>query len=293
MILTIHSIKVTVRAPVLGSLLLAFGGCGGQTDGTDGPELPAAEQTTPTAPARRITDDGKSLTIAELREQLGIGQAGQIRKVGGEIVAMDLRGTAVEDLTPLAGLPLRQLFLEETQVSDIGPLAGMPLDQLYLSDTRVSDLTPLQGMRLKELNLVRTPLKDLSPLSEIEFDTLWIPQTQVSDLSPLTGKAFVSLDLQDTPVSDLTPLAGNQSLNRLHIAGTQVTDLTPLAGLQLQRLIFSPERITSGIDAIRQMSSLRGLDVAFDGTGEVMTPPEFWKRYDAGEWAANRPEAGD
>lgn len=240
---------------------------------------------TPTAPAIPSEDKGQGIAIAELREQLGIGQAGEIRKVGGEIVAMDLRGTAVVDLSPLAGLPLRQLFLEETGVTDLSPLAGMPFEQLYLSNTPVTDLAPLSGMTIKELNLVGTPLENLEGLKDIDVETLWIPQTKVTDLSPLAGRPLVSLDIQDTPVSNLTPLAGNSSLRRLHIGGTAVSDLTPLTGLHLERLVFSPENITSGLEAIRNMSSLRGLDVEFDGT-TVMPPDQFWPRYDAGEWPA-------
>jgi internalin A len=277
------------------ALILVAGtvGCGTQTPpGTeqDGATLPAPAPT-PTAPPRRVSDDESAMTIAELRERLGIGQAGQIQKVGGEIVAMDLRGTAVRDLSPMEGLPLRQLFLEETQVADLSPLAGMPLEQLYLSDTQVADLSPLAGMSLKELNLVGTRIQDLSGLADVEVGTLWIPQTQVSDLAPLAGKSLLSLDLQDTPVSDLSPLAGNTSLRRLHIGGTAVTDLSPLAGLRLERLIFDPQKITAGLEAIRSMDSLRGLDASFEPTSQVMTPQQFWERYDAGAWQNDAPAA--
>jgi internalin A len=274
-------------APLLGVLLLAT------IVGCDAPAESPAEQTassqaapTPTAPASRVSDDGSSMTIAELREKLGIGRAGEIRKVGGEIVAIDLQRTPVQDLSPLAGLPLRQLYLEATNVSDLSPLAGMPLEQLYLTQTQVTDLSPLAGMSLVELNVVNTPLEDLSGLADVEIGTLWIPQTKVADLSPLAGKSLVSLDVQDTPVSDLTPLAGNQSLRRLHIGGTQVTDLTPLAGLRLERLIFTPQKITAGIEGIRNMDSLRALDVEFGADTTPMTPDTFWERYDAGEWKA-------
>src|SRR5690606_26777310 len=125
------------------------GGCGADTP----PHTPADGATsaapTPTAPPRRISDDDSVMPIAQMRQRLGIGEAGQIRKVGGKIVAMDLRGTPVKDLSPLAGLPLRQLFLEETRVADLAPLADMPLEQLYLSNTQVTDLSPLAGMSLQ------------------------------------------------------------------------------------------------------------------------------------------------
>ncbi len=257
-------------------------GCGNEHPPPQVPESPD-EATTPTAPARRISDAPGAMTIADLRKRLGIGDAGAIQKVGGRIVGMDLRGTGVTDLSPLQGLPLRELYLEETPVADISALAGMPLDKLYLSHTNVTDLTSLAGMQLTELNLVGTPLTDITPLREVEFATLWIPETEISDLSPLAGKSFVSLDLHQTPVSDLSPLAGNLSLRRLHIAETQVTDLTPLAGLKLDRLIFTPGNVDRGLDAIRNMPSLNRIDTQFDGVAPIKTPEEFWNLYDAGD----------
>lgn len=238
---------------------------------------------TPTAPARRVSDDPQSITIAELRKRLGIGEAGRITKIGGRIVGMDLQRSPVTDLSALAGLPLKELYLEGTSVSDISSLEGMPLEKLYLSYTKVSDLSPLTGMQFDELNLVGTPLSDISPLKNVEFRTLWIPETQVVDLSPLAGKAFVSLDLRDTPVSDLSPLSGNNALRRLHIAGTNVTDVSPLAGLQLERLVLTPSRIKESLDAIRRMTSLKAIDTSFDGVAPVKTPEEFWSLFDAGE----------
>ena len=270
--------------------LVVLAGCGESTGPDADADSSAADVQTRTAPARRVSDESGAMTIEELREQLGIGKDGDIiQKVGGQIVAMDLRQTAVTNLSPLQGLPLRELYLEQTRVTDISPLQGMPLEKLYLIDTPVADLTPLAGMSIQELNLVRTAIKDVAPLKDVELGTLWLRQTKVSDLAPLAGKSLVSLDIQGTPVDDLSPLAGNESLRRLHIGETKVTDLTPLAGLKLERLVFSPDRITTGIEVIRNMTSLRQLDVALEEqfqAADVMTPEAFWTRYDAGEWPA-------
>lgn len=271
--------------PWLGIIVLCAG-CGSREPSHGGPAgalSDAADPPTLVAPAREGAADPGGMTIAQLRERLGIGDAGKIQKVGGQIVAADLRGTGVQDLSVLRGLPLRELYLEQNPVSDISPLSGMPLDKLYLDDTKVSDLAPLTGMTLSELNLSRAPVSDLSPLKDVELGTLWIPETPVSDLSPLAGKSLVSLDIRGTPVSDLSPLAGNSSLRRLQIAETNVADLSPLAGLALERLIFTPARITRGLEAIRGMSSLRALDTRFDGVSPVKSPEEFWRLYDAGE----------
>jgi Leucine-rich repeat (LRR) protein len=116
---------------------------------------------------------------------------------------------------------------------------------------------------------------------------LWLRGTPVTDLGPVAAAQLTSLDVQDTPVSDLRPLAAATTLQRLNIAGTQVTDLSPIVGLPLTRLIFTPSRITVGMDQLRQMTTLRELDVQFEPDQRApLTPREFWTRYDAGEFRA-------
>ena len=72
-------------------------------------------------------------------------------------------------------------------------------------------------------------------------------------------------------------------LKTLDCSKTQVTDLSPLEGMNLQRLVISPLKIRSGIDAIRAMKSLTTI-VNGEYGGRSYSAVEFWKRYDAGEF---------
>ena len=201
---------------------------------------------------------------------------------GNPIYILDLReNDLLQDLGPLRGLPLHELYLEETAVQDLAPLAGLPLQSLYLSQTPVADLSPLARCPLAYLNLVGTQVTDLSPLTGLKLDSLWLNETPVRDITPLASVPLVSLSLHKTSVDDLASLSRMPSLQRLHVGETAVSDLRPLKNLRLQRLIFSPGRITEGLDVIRGMESLRELDVEL-GSGPRLTPAEFWARYDAG-----------
>jgi len=93
---------------------------------------------------------------------------------------LDLTGTQIIDLTPLAGMPVELLYLGDTQVSDLTPLAGMQLMGLWIWGTQIDDLTPLAGMPLKWLSF---------------------GETQVSDLTPLVGMPLRWLELDDTPAA--------------------------------------------------------------------------------------------
>lgn len=193
----------------------------------------------------------------------------------------------IEDISSLSGMKqLSHLFFEGAKIKDLSPLQGLPLKVVLLNACPIEDFSPLQGMTLEQLNLCDTPLQNLDVLSTTQIGTLWIRNTSVNELTPIANHRLVSLDIQGTPINKLDALAGMTTLKRLNIAETEVKDLSPLKGLQLERIIFSPSKITAGIDAIREMPSLQGIDLSFDGVAQPMNPSIFWEKYDAGEFKA-------
>jgi hypothetical protein len=277
--------RVCVAAFALAVLGALASGCGrgGETK-TDAGQRPgealhqALREKNPAYNGQGQFDLREGRLVGALRE-CGVSDLAPLRQL--PLRELDLQKNPVRDLEPLRGLPLEALYLEETLVDDLRPLDGMGLRVLYLSGTKVTGLGPLRGMPLRELNLLGTRVADLAPLQAAPLETLWLNETPVSDISPLRGVPLVSLTLHRTAVSDLSPLRGLRSLERLHVADTPVADLGPLAGLSLTRLIFSPGRIRSGIEAARKMVSIREIGTSLDGR---MDPAEFWPRYDRGEF---------
>jgi tetratricopeptide (TPR) repeat protein len=107
----------------------------------------------------------------------------------GPISSLNLSNSGVSDLSPLAGLPFKNLYLVDCKgITDLSPLSGMPLERLNLSKTSVSDLTPLAGMPLRELGLEDCrDVRDLSPLAQCtKLEMLIIPR-QVRGLESLRG----------------------------------------------------------------------------------------------------------
>ena len=88
-----------VRSILLALICTLACGCGDESD----EDIPIDELPIPTAGASE-----QSGTVSELRRKLGIGDDGAFLKVGGEIRIARLPGTNVTDLSPLAGLPLRE-----------------------------------------------------------------------------------------------------------------------------------------------------------------------------------------
>lgn len=277
--------------------LFLLAGCGGSGE-VESPRSDSREVAAPMPVALNV-DGEPEISIGTLRRELGANSQAQFTKAGGKILAaslmysgvtnieplrglplkfLDLTQLPISDLAPLAGMPLNELYLEGTQVTDLTPLKGMPLRVLRMEHIPVSDLTPLAGMRLEQLNVYDTQVQDIAVVADMPLNTLWLSGSKVSDLTPIRQVSLESLDVENTPVSDLSPLAGKQSLKRLNIAGSAVTDLTPLQGLRLERLIFTPGKITRGLEIVRGMTSLQNIGPSFD---EVQPPDEFWAGWDA------------
>jgi Leucine-rich repeat (LRR) protein len=284
----------TCVVAVAGSLVA---GCGGESSTGTSATAPAdAGPPVSVAPALQASD---TMTVPELHAKLkernpNYGRNAKIEAIDGQIVSVSLRDCQVSDLGALAGLPLRdldlfglpvadirplqnmpldKLFLDSTPVSDISVLAGMPIHTLWLNDTNVTDFSPLAGKEIEFLNLNGTKVETIEFIKGMPLNTLWLPSTKVSDLGPLEGIRLVSLDVENTPVKDLSVVGRIPTLQRLNIAGSQVTDLSPLKELRLVRLIFTHSRIETGLDDIRNMTSIREIGPSFD---QRQQPEMYW-----------------
>ena len=92
------------------------------------------------------------------------------------------------------------------RLGDLSPLKGMPLTRLEINNTCVADLSPLQGMKLLSLSCFWANVNDLSPLMDMPLKDLNIVGNPISDLSQLTGIPLTSIDIRFTLVTDLSPL---------------------------------------------------------------------------------------
>uniref|UniRef100_UPI00356186CF leucine-rich repeat domain-containing protein n=1 Tax=Roseovarius sp. TaxID=1486281 RepID=UPI00356186CF len=86
----------------------------------------------------------------------------------GFLLSLNLRGTGISDLAPLAGMTeMTTLNLSGKGITDLAPLAGMTaMTSLTLQGTGISDLAPLAGMTaMISLTLQGTGISDLAPLA--------------------------------------------------------------------------------------------------------------------------------
>ncbi|MDA8585234.1 hypothetical protein N9L47_03090 [Rhodobacteraceae bacterium] len=102
-----------------------------------------------------------------------------------ELIQINLRGTAIHDLTPLSGLKnLRILSLRDTLVEDLTPLSDLPkLDTLDISHTWVHDLSPLTTIpALRRIDIGGTWIASLEPaLAMARLDWINMHQGYASD----------------------------------------------------------------------------------------------------------------
>lgn len=125
-----------------------------------------------------------------------------IIKRGKTLEHLDLSGTAVSDLSPLAGMKgLERLYLGKTGVSDLSPFAGMKsLEHLDLSCCKnLADLSPLKGMK-SLYNLDLSGCKDVTDLSPLKgMKSLYALK--------LDGTKFEGVSLEDVVAGKVPPIA--------------------------------------------------------------------------------------
>jgi hypothetical protein len=169
---------------------------------------------------------------------------------------------------------------QDCVITNLNPLAGIPLMQLSLFKQPITDLTPLQGMPLTGLSLTKCAVTNLGPIIGMPLQRLDIRDCRITDLSPVKGMSLTWVWLNFSSVKDISPLKG-MPIRNLGLATTKVADLAPLEGMPLLELTFTPKNITNGIPVVRAINTITKIGIDAD---HFMSPAEFWKKYDAGEF---------
>ncbi len=134
---------------------------------------------------------------------------------GDNIVELILTGSAVADLKPLRGMPLKTLALGGTKVADLEPLRGMPLKALWIYNTKVTDLSPLKGMPLTDLHLGEYT-GELSVLKGMPLQSLKLHACDArTDFSPLAGAKELTALTLPAGVSNIDFLRALPKLERI------------------------------------------------------------------------------
>lgn len=206
----------------------------------------------------------------------------------GNIEELSINDTAVVDLTPLAGATsLEYLYAQGNGIEDVTPLAGLPLYYLNLSENLITTPSPLNSLsQLVVLDLAANPLV---------YDGFTVPQTvrslNLTDTGLTNFASFGALpDLEGlyiafNEIEDLGPLAAYTNLTELNFRGNHVTDVAPLADLPLTWVEGSEQTVSfPEVQAtVAFTNTVRGVNgaavpVALDGTdtGSVAADNASW-----------------
>ncbi len=201
---------------------------------------------------------------------------------GGKIQEADFHNVkSITDISFLKGHPLKKLSLSHTQVSDLSPLAGMKLESLNLDQAvKVSDLSPIKGMPIKELNLINLRISDISSLKDMPLESLYLWNAPVQDISALKGMPLNELFLINSKVKDLSPLIGIPLKKLLLEASNEVKDISALKSMNTLECLTLPNNPSVDIRLLRSMENIRILDYT-GGNWPTKHANEFWKEYDA------------
>jgi len=174
----------------------------------------------------------------------------QIR-IDSEGLTVEIPNAGIENLAPLAGIPVQRLVCWGNRISDLSPLRGMPLQFLNCAGNPVSSLEPLRGMPLAVLLCEHCRITDLDPLRGAPLKRLNCAENRLrTGLDALRGMPLEWLNCWATGIESLDPLQG-LPLYQLHCDANRIESLEPLRGAPLTE-------ITCGGNRISRLDPLRG-----------------------------------
>lgn len=189
----------------------------------------------------------------------------------GQIKALDLSYSQINDLTPLTELKqLTELDLSYNQINDLTPLKKLKkliildldynyiidlypitelkqLTTLYLGGNQISELSPIEALeQLIRLGLQHNQVHELAAIKTLKKLTqLYLSYNQIIDLAPLKElRKLTTLDLRNNQIIDLSPLQELKQLRTLYLEHNQIIDLYPIKELiQLTRIDLQHNQI--------------------------------------------------
>jgi internalin A len=182
--------------------------------------------------------------------------------------ALTIEAQRIEDLSPLAGLPLEYLSVQWNPVKDVSVLAGLNgLCVLRLTGTDVADIAPVCPLpRLRQLGIENTRVDTLAPLAGIasdDFIELSMAFAPARDLEFLPGLGkLLNISLSEATDAELEALCGMPTLECVAIYFGKLTGIAPLARLdRLNYLSIRDNGNPLSIDGLERLSALASLDL--------------------------------
>ncbi len=180
------------------------------------------------------------------QQKLGIADFDAMLKDLGrmpQVEELNLKDWRISTLAPLAGLKLRR-FICTGPIQDLQPLAGMPLEFFRINHAGITNLTPLRGMPLRVLSFAACLVMDVTPLRGAPLTDLDCTENRIRDLSPLDGMTLRTLNCSKNPDLQQLPKLG-PNLGQLNCSHCAIESLVPIRSARLRVLKCSGNRIVS------------------------------------------------
>ena len=213
----------------------------------------------------RLERARKTQQIISRRQRMAHDLEGWRRKLGRvwPKARFDLRSTndgftlaiencGIEDLSPIADLPLIALICPNNRIKSLEPLKGMPLTTLNCIGNPITSLDALRGMPLNTLVCEGCPVENIEPLRGLPITLLNIGGGRISDIDALRGMPLTFLACWGNRIRSLEPLAEMKFLAALYCSANEIESLEPLRGLSIVSMNCSGNLI-SDLEPVRKM----------------------------------------
>lgn len=163
-----------------------------------------------------------------------------------DLEVLDISFTQIDDISPIAGLPIRELYLIETPVGDYAPLGELAVLEKFAARYLTAEGVDVVGTltSLKDLTVYQSGVRSLDPLLALtSLENLDLNSNGLSDLSNIDRfPQLRNIGLGTNPIESLAPLAGLPMLTSVDITNSDIRDLSPLIDLPRLQELYCDKR---------------------------------------------------
>lgn len=170
--------------------------------------------------------------------------------------SLNLIQNGISDISQLSNIKFEKrlnLALSDNAIQDISVLANLDLRSIWLGNNKISDISSLKNQELQVANLSSNQIKDIAALAGMtDLEELYLGQNQIEDISSLKDlTSLTELDISSNQIRNIDVLVNLEKLECVYLFDNNL-DLTDGSGAR---------------QVIEQLQN-RGVEVLWDGNTE-------------------------
>lgn len=203
---------------------------------------------------------------------------------------LKLDAQRIEDISPLAGLPLEFISLQLNPLSDFTPLNKCEyIETLWIGHTLVKDLSfmrdlshldflslannkyintfePIQGLNITNLNMLYTSKKSYEPIVTLPLQWINVSNLSVDELYTICSiQSLTTMNINHSIINDFKPFINSPNLQIIHFFECKINSTEGISELNKVNILGIANTDITDISPLAEMPMLETLILSNTG----------------------------